>query len=211
MYFCNQKVSIMVLEIKNGRLAVNDALLFADLNFTVRGGQLVCLSGPAGSGKSTVAKSLLGLRWLDAGYVSIDGTLVTPSSAPTFRRMAVYVPQHFSRLGGLAHPAECLLPEPADEPLFSPRLPVVSLKGLPPVPSLPADETADLICQTLSAGAARQFVIADEPTEGLSDQHTDRILSLLRQQTAAGKPVLVVSNDSRVVSLADRRIYLNPS
>ena len=184
MYFCNQKVSIMVLEIKNGRLAVNDALLFADLNFTVRG---------------------------DAGYVSIDGTLVTPSSAPTFRRMAVYVPQHFSRLGGLAHPAECLLPEPADEPLFSPRLPVVSQKGLPPVPSLTADETADLICQTLSAGAARQFVIADEPTEGLSDQHTDRILSLLRQQTAAGKPVLVVSNDSRVVSLADRRIYLNPS
>ena len=67
MYFCNRKVSIMVLEIKNGRLAVNDALLFADLNFTVRGGQLVCLSGPAGSGKSTVAKSLLGLRWLDAG------------------------------------------------------------------------------------------------------------------------------------------------
>ena len=77
--------------------------------------------------------------------------------------------------------------------------------------SLPTSRCSLPGCRWSVRKGCRPFVIADEPTEGLSDQHTDRIHSLLRQQTAAGKPVLVVSNDSRVVSLADRRIYLNPS
>ena len=196
------------MEIKNGSLSAEETKLFADLNFTVRSGELVCLCGAEGSGKSAVAKSFLGLQWLDGGYVSIDGTLVTPSSASTFRRMAAYVPQHFRRMSALLHPEECLLPTPADYSVFEPRLQAVARKADTTKAELTADETVKLIQQTLTEGKAKQFVIADEPTDGLSDEQTEQIVALLRQQTAQGKPVLVVSSDERLASKADKRIIL---
>jgi len=198
----------MVLEIKNGSLSAEATVLFTDLNFTVRGGELVCLCGAPGSGKSAVAKSFLGLQWLDGGYVSIDGTLITPTSAPAFRRMAAYVPQHLSRLGTLLHPEECSLPEPADYSVFEFQLPPGGRKTATNMPVLTADETLALIRRTLSAGKAKQFVIADEPTIGLSDEQVEQMVTLLRQQTAEGKPVLVVSNDERLAGRADKRVNL---
>lgn len=54
------------------------------------------VAGSAGSGKTTLLKALLGLIPIDGGHISIDGELLTPKSAPYFRRQMAYVPQHLS-------------------------------------------------------------------------------------------------------------------
>jgi ABC-type cobalamin/Fe3+-siderophores transport system ATPase subunit len=56
-------------------------------------GQMTCITGGAGSGKTALVEVMLGLLPLDEGMVSVDGELLTPLSAPTFRRMMAYVPQ----------------------------------------------------------------------------------------------------------------------
>ena len=66
----------------------------SSVSLTVADGQLVTLSGPEGSGKSTLLRAVMGFLPIDGGYISIDGELLTPRSAPYFRRQMAYVPQH---------------------------------------------------------------------------------------------------------------------
>jgi putative ABC transport system ATP-binding protein len=82
-----------MLEIKNASLKVGGTDLFCGLSFAVDDGGMVCVMGPSGSGKTTLLRTLLGFRPLDGGHVSIDGELLTPSSAEEFRKIMAYVPQ----------------------------------------------------------------------------------------------------------------------
>lgn len=64
------------------------------LSLTLSNGQLVGLSGAKGVGKTALLKAVVGLRAVDGGHICIDGELLTPKSAPYFRRRMAYVPQH---------------------------------------------------------------------------------------------------------------------
>ena len=70
--------------------------LIKGLSATVDDGQTVCFSGAQGAGKTTLLRALLGFIPIDGGHISIDGELLTPLSAPYFRRHIAYVPQHLS-------------------------------------------------------------------------------------------------------------------
>ena len=87
LYLCTQN---MMLELHN----VTIGQQIRSLSLTVEDGQLVCLSGSPGSGKSTLLRAIMGFLPVDAGHISIDGELLTPKSAPYFRRQMAYVPQH---------------------------------------------------------------------------------------------------------------------
>ena len=83
-----------MLELKDATLTIGGRQLFGNLSFMAQDGLITCITGPAGSGKTLLLQALLGLLALDEGLVRIDGELLTPLSAPTFRRMMAYVPQN---------------------------------------------------------------------------------------------------------------------
>ena len=64
------------------------------LSATVSEGNVLSIMGSQGSGKTTLLRALLGFVPIDGGHISIDGELLTPLSAPYFRRQTAYVPQH---------------------------------------------------------------------------------------------------------------------
>ena len=66
------------------------------LSLTVSDSQIMCITGQQGSGKTTLLRAVLGFLPLKEGHISIDGELLTPRSAPYFRRQTAYVPQHLS-------------------------------------------------------------------------------------------------------------------
>ena len=82
----------MMLELHN----VSIGSLIKDLSLTVSDGQLASLTGAEGSGKTTLLRAVLGFLPIDGGHICIDGELLTPQSAPYFRRMTAYVPQHLT-------------------------------------------------------------------------------------------------------------------
>ena len=52
-------------------------IIFNNLNFKVKKGEVVTVIGPSGKGKSTLLRCLIGLENIDAGTIEIDGkTLV---------------------------------------------------------------------------------------------------------------------------------------
>ncbi len=82
----------MMLELHNIKIGE----LISSLSMAIKDGQLVSVVGEKGSGKTTLLRAILGLIPIDDGHISIDGELLTPKSAPYFRRQMAYVPQHLS-------------------------------------------------------------------------------------------------------------------
>ena len=80
----------MILELHN----VTIGQQIRGLSATVDEGKVLSISGPKGSGKTTLLRAVLGFLPVDEGHISIDGELVTPMSAPWFRKQMAYVPQY---------------------------------------------------------------------------------------------------------------------
>ncbi len=82
----------MMLELHNVKIGE----LIKACSLTVDDGQLVCLTGLPKTGKTTLLRAILGFIPVDDGFISIDGELLTPQSAPYFRKQMAYVPQRLS-------------------------------------------------------------------------------------------------------------------
>ena len=83
-----------MLELKDVSIcASNDERLITRLSFRLLPGQLVCVTGGKGCGKTLLAKAVLGLWPVESGYISYDGALLTQRSAAYMRRFTSYVPQ----------------------------------------------------------------------------------------------------------------------
>jgi Cu-processing system ATP-binding protein len=61
------------------------------IDLTVRRGRIIAIVGPNGAGKTTLIKSILGLTYLDAGDIMIDG--VAMGSDERYRAKIGYMPQ----------------------------------------------------------------------------------------------------------------------
>ena len=77
------------------------------MDFTLRSGELVFITGGNGSGKSTFVKLLASLYKPDAGEMTYDGVLVTDNTREAYRQLiaAIFVDYHlFQRLYGIHDP-----------------------------------------------------------------------------------------------------------
>lgn len=83
------------------------AFQIGPLNFILRPGELVFVTGGNGSGKSTFLKVLAGLYAPDSGELMLDGTMVDDDTREVYRALmsAVFTDYHlFQRLYGIPEP-----------------------------------------------------------------------------------------------------------
>lgn len=83
-----------MLEIKNGRIDREGKPLFSQLSFMAKEGEVVCVAGSQGCGKSSLLQAMMGFMPLDEGWLNVDGDLVNIHSAPYFRRRMAFLPQN---------------------------------------------------------------------------------------------------------------------
>ena len=86
------------IEIENVGFAYPGVNASAVQGLTIRlpAGQLTCIMGPTGAGKSTALDLVLGLLRPDAGRILIDGAQLDASAADEWRASIGYVPQAVS-------------------------------------------------------------------------------------------------------------------
>ena len=89
--------ALMKVELKDGTVSAGGRRLFEGLSFVARSGEVVCVVGGRGSGKTLLLRALMGMWPIDEGVASFDGAVVTPLSAPYLRKEVSYVPQDWPK------------------------------------------------------------------------------------------------------------------
>lgn len=83
----------MKLEIQDLTCGYGSREVVSDANFTLESGEVLCLLGPNGVGKTTLFKALLGLLRLNRGKILIDGEDLRKLSRKKLASLIGYVPQ----------------------------------------------------------------------------------------------------------------------
>jgi ABC-type cobalamin/Fe3+-siderophores transport system ATPase subunit len=195
-----------MLEAKNVTIAVGERVVAEDLSFIANDGELTCITGDAASGKTTLIRTLMGFLPVKAGFVSVDGELLTIYSSHAFREMMVYLPQDAQVLRIPQEETEIPEKEADDYAVWNEVLPVAEVAQ--PKAPLTTDELLLLATQTLQESADKPIIIADEPTALLSSEHAYQLMGLLQQQVEQGKTVLVTSRDPLVINRANKVINI---
>jgi len=66
-------VVVILVEVRNASFSYEQQNIFKGISFTVNAGDIFCLLGPNGCGKTTLLDCLLGFHRLDVGTISIKG------------------------------------------------------------------------------------------------------------------------------------------
>ncbi len=158
----------------HGRRAV-----LSDLNLTLRAGEVLCLLGPNGGGKTTLLRTLLGLIAPLGGEILLEGRPLPRLSRREVAQRIAYVPQAVQ--GGFAYPARALVamgraarlgvfgaPGAADHAAAEAaldRLSIVHLADRPVTELSGGERQLVLIARALAQGGSA--IILDEPTASL--------------------------------------------
>lgn len=81
------------LEIKNAICGYENKIIIEDISFQVETGDILCILGPNGVGKTTLFKTILGFLKLQGGEILLDGQDVLKWSRKDFAKSIGYVPQ----------------------------------------------------------------------------------------------------------------------
>jgi branched-chain amino acid transport system ATP-binding protein len=185
------------------------------LTLAVRAGEVLCLMGRNGAGKSTALKAVMGLVRATAGTVTLDGARIDPLPAHEVPRQGVaWVPQ------GRRLFAELTVAENLEIGLMPRRhRPETRERVLTLFPRL--RERLAQASGTLSGGEQQMLAIAralclepkalllDEPTEGLQPS----MIALIRDTVTALKStgvatVLVEQRVDAALAVADRIAFM---
>ena len=202
-----------MLSINGLDVAYGQSQVLWGVDLDVRAGELVCLMGRNGVGKTTLLKTAIGLLPARGGRVMFDGADITSWSPDRRARAGVgYVPQgreifpHLSveenlRMALLGCGRAASLDEPLA--LFPALKPLLARKG----GVLSGGEQ-----QMLAIGRALltkpKLLMLDEPTEGLAPVIVQQIGQTISRLKAGGFTILLVEQNFRFASRVADRHYV---
>lgn len=210
----------MELTLKHVTCGYGITPILKDVSLTLRQGEIVCILGPNGIGKTTIFRSVLGFLKLLEGEVLLDGVPRDRIRARDFAKCVGYVPQ-------------------SHEPPFPYSVPDVVVMGraahLRPfeAPGLEEYRIVDQVLNMLEisylrektytqiSGGERQMVliaralaqnsgllVMDEPTANLDFGNQIHVLQSIKKLTASGLGVLMTTHNPDHAFLCCDRVIL---
>lgn len=197
-----------MLEVKDATISMGGKPLVKGLSLIARDGQVTCITGSEGAGKTTLLRTLMGFLPVEAGYVSVDGELLTMASAPAFRNLMTYLPQKIQMLAHQLKAPEMPVCEADDYAVWNQALLPSAVKEQLPEPLAP-EAIYQLAEKTILEASDKPIVIADEPAAHLTPELTGQMLDLLIQQARVGKTVLIATRKPQLLARADLVLNLD--
>ncbi len=205
----------MMLKLDNIRASYDKVQVLHGLSLEVSSGEIVCLLGRNGAGKSTCLKTIMGQLRPTSGSITLDGQEISQLAAWKVPKLGIgYIPQGrrlFSELTVAENLQIGLMTRNCGKDVLEHVLVMF--------PRL--RERLDQRAETLSGGEQQMLATAralclqpkllllDEPTEGLQPSMIalirDAVVELKRQNVAI---VLVEQRVEAVLTIADRVVFI---
>ena len=186
----------------------------------VAAGEFCSIMGPSGSGKSTLLHVLGGLDQATEGVVRVDGVdlaSLSDDDLTRFRRQHLgFVFQFFNLLPSMTAWENAALPLMLDGQRLSKLKPraveLLNRVGLGDrVNHRPAQLSGGQLQRVALARALMadpSVLLADEPTGNLDSESGRAVLALLRQCSASGLTVVMVTHDANAARVGHRVVEL---
>ena len=177
----------MAIELKHVRKAYGEKKVLSDFSYVFPEGEITCIMGASGCGKTTLLHLLLGLATPDAGEIL---------GMEDRKKSAIF--QEDRLVNSISAPANLRLVAPA---LSRPQAEqLLTELGLGDSLHQPVRELSGGMQRRVAIlralAADYDVLLADEPFVGLDDATKQRTMELFRQRTA-GKTVILVTHEER--------------
>lgn len=200
----------MLLKVKDLQLDLDNKQVLNGINLELRSGEVYCLVGRNGTGKTTLAHVLIGMYEPNTGSILFNGESVNKKSISERAKLGITLAwQHPVTIEGLTVKNYIKL--------SNPELKDDDVKGLINTVGLECEEYKNRVLDdTLSGGERKRvelasvmamntkLVILDEPDSGIDVLSLTLITNLVRKLKEQGKSVLLITHRDELVRVSDR-------
>lgn len=206
-----------MLQIANACIAFGEEELFSGFSMRLHKGEMACIAGQSGRGKTSLLNAIMGFVPLREGLITVGGIELNKNTIDDIRHQIAWIPQE------LALPSEWVK-EMVELPFklkanrntpFSEEKLFDSFKALGLDEELYRKRVGEIsggqrqrIVIAVAALLQKPLIIVDEPTSALDADSTNRVLTFFGQQTAKGAAVLAVSHDKNFAQGCNHLIKL---
>ncbi|ODA39255.1 ABC transporter ATP-binding protein [Desulfosporosinus sp. BG] len=210
----------MILEIKDASFGYSKRTVLQNISFKVTTGELFCLLGPNGVGKTTLFKSILGFIDVRGGEITLNGENIRKWSKPRLAKAIGYVPQAHTPpfpytvldvilMGRMAHLGLFSSPSKDDIKIAEESLETLSisfLKNMTYTEISGGERQMVLIARAMTQKP--QLLILDEPTSNLDYGNQVRVLLQIKKLSDEGIGVVMTSHFPNHAFLCSSKVAL---
>ena len=192
-----------------------------DVSLSVTPGDVLCLLGPNGCGKTTLFKTMLGLLPAQSGHVSLGGSDLTSLSRPDIARRIAYVPQATTApfpytaldlvlMGRVAHRGLFAGPTQQDRVAAAHALSDLGIGHLRDrdVTRLSGGQR-QLVMIARALAQAAPLIVMDEPTASLDFGNQVAVLQAIKRLAGTKVGIILATHDpDHAFSVASRVILM---
>jgi putative ABC transport system ATP-binding protein len=216
-----QEVIVAEALCKEYSLSGSPIRVLEDLTFKVSESEFIVLEGPSGAGKTTLLNIVGGIDKPTSGRIVVfdqDLSNCDEDFLATFRCINVgFVFQSYNLISTLT--ARENIEFPSELAGWTSEKAAKRAEEL--LEMVEMSHRAEHFPAQLSGGEMQRVAFAralandpplmlvDEPTGNLDEKTGEKITRILKELQSGGKTVLVATHDERIVTLADRKLFLN--
>lgn len=196
-----------LVEVKNAGFKYNSRAIFNNINLEVREGEIFCIVGPNGCGKTTFLDCLLGLMKLDKGTILLKGRDIKTLRPPEVAKVLAYVPQSHVKtfpytvldivlMGRASYTGMFSSPSPEDTGIAEEALEMVGLREYRnrPYTQLSGGE-GQLVMIARALAQKTPVIVMDEPTAHLDFKHELSVMeNMVKLVRNTGKSVIMATH-----------------
>lgn len=190
--------------------------VFSNVSLAVQPGECVCVTGPAGSGKSALLRMLVGVEHPTDGAIEVDGVnldLLPPEVLRLYRtRLGVMFqePQVLGRMTvaeNIAYPLEIIGALPSSGSAVPDMLKRIGLStNALEFPDALSVSQRMMLCIGRALISNPMIILADEPFSSLDSTQRATTLSLLLEAKKRGASLLIFTQDAAVAEPLGARV-----
>ena len=210
----------MILSIKNLCAGYMGRQVLNNVSVSVKSGEILCLLGPNGVGKTTLFKSILGFVRVSSGEITIDDKKLSKLPKKEFARSIGYVPQQHEPpfpfkvldvvvLGRMPYMSPLSVPKKEDVKIARQALDsigILHLENKDYTEISGGERQMVLIARAIAQNP--RFLIMDEPTANLDYGNQVKILEQVKRLSQKGMGVVMTTHSPEHAFLCSTRVAL---